>query len=330
VPARNSDGTRPANIQRIDVYALTSPEPVPPDELVVRGTTIARLDVKGPSDPNEVIDADDPDEDMAPLVGPGLDQGLTTSVSEELTAADQGGDRVLRYYVAVPILKNGRRGLLSTVAAAPLGTAPPPPGAPSLTYDETNVTVTWSPVNTQGVGYHVYEIGPITPPTLTAAAPESPKPPPAGPQETRLTAAPADMPRFVDPRVEWEAERCYRVRAIEVVEGVGVESEASPTACVTLKDTFPPLAPSGLEAGSSDGAIRLVWDPNKEPDLAGYLVSRAPPSDPKMVPLTRSPIQETAFTDTVPSGSRYVYVVQAIDKSGNISPPSERKEETAR
>jgi hypothetical protein len=138
------------------------------------------------------------------------------------------------------------------------------------------------------------------------------------------------MPRFVDPRVEWDAERCYRLRAVEVVEGFGVESEASPTACVTMKDTFPPLAPSGLEAGSSDGAIRLVWDPNKEPDLAGYLVSRASPADLKMVPLTRSPIQETAFTDTVPSGSRYVYVVQAVDKSGNVSQPSERKEETAR
>jgi hypothetical protein len=46
--------------------------------------------------------------------------------------------------------------------------------------------------------------------------------------------------------------------------------------------------------------------------------------------ITPMPVSEATFTDTVQTGLRYIYAVQAIDKAGNVSPLSNRAEETAR
>jgi hypothetical protein len=109
-----------------------------------------------------------------------------------------------------------------------------------------------------------------------------------------------------------------------------VESDAPTPACATLVDTFPPPPPSGLEPIASDGAISLIWDPSEAPDLAGYVVLRGPAGGRELTPVTPSPIAEASFRDVVPSGGRFVYAVQAVDKAGNRSAPSDHVEETAR
>jgi hypothetical protein len=96
------------------------------------------------------------------------------------------------------------------------------------------------------------------------------------------------------------------------------------------EDTFAPAAPGGLEAIASEGTIGLIWDPNGESDLAGYIVLRgADPAGP-MQPVSPGPFTVTRFNDSVPPGSRFFYAVQAVDSAGNVSPPSELVEETAR
>ena len=47
-------------------------------------------------------------------------------------------------------------------------------------------------------------------------------------------------------------------------------------------------------------------------------------------PVTPTPIQQTVFDDAVQTGAHYVYAVEAVDNAGNISPMSNRVEETAR
>ncbi len=42
------------------------------------------------------------------------------------------------------------------------------------------------------------------------------------------------------------------------------------------------------------------------------------------------PIEDTTFRDGVRPGVHYVYAVRAVDKAGNVSPFSNRVEETAR
>jgi fibronectin type 3 domain-containing protein len=107
-----------------------------------------------------------------------------------------------------------------------------------------------------------------------------------------------------------------------VPAGAGqAESEISPPATLVLEDHFPPAAPAGLEAIPGLGAVELTWEPNKETDLKGYYVYRAPPDSPaaRVSDVTTTP----GFRDAkVESGKKYVYTITAVDEAGNESQPS--------
>jgi fibronectin type 3 domain-containing protein len=117
------------------------------------------------------------------------------------------------------------------------------------------------------------------------------------------------------------------------VFGAVVQGPASPITCVTPRDTFAPAAPKQLAAIGSAGIINLIWEPNSEPDLAGYIVLRGDAPGDKLQALTPAPISATNYRDTdVKPGVRYVYAVVAVDKAEppNVSVQSNRAEETAR
>jgi fibronectin type 3 domain-containing protein len=135
--------------------------------------------------------------------------------------------------------------------------------------------------------------------------------------------------KYTDTRIAWGAERCYAVRTVETIGDLVLESDAQPAPCTKLVDTFPPAAPQGLTAVPNQRAISLIWEPNAEKDLGGYILLRGTSPD-KLEPITSAPIQETSFTDTVPAGAHYVYAVKAVDKAGNVSGPSKPEEATAR
>jgi fibronectin type 3 domain-containing protein len=210
---------------------------------------------------------------------------------------------------------------------------PPPPAPATIAYDERAITVTWQPIEaapateTAAAGEVLPSriIGMTRPPIMynvyDASDPDSP---------IKLTAAPIAGPTYSDSRLVWGAKRCYTVRAAERVAGAIIESDAAPARCETLVDTFAPAAPKGVTAISSDGAINLIWEPNAENDLAGYIVLRGSAAAGTLDPITPEPIQETRFTDGVKPGVSYVYAIKAVDKAGNASPPSSRVTETAR
>jgi hypothetical protein len=320
VPGANTDNTRPANVARVDVYAFTGPATVAEADVVRLGTRVASIAVKAPLDPNITFDPGDPDQsegDVAPPEGEGLDQGAAARVRETLTvpAAAPAPEGVtppeppVRSYVAVAMTTRNRPGPTSRRVAVPLAPPPAAPAKPAVTYTETAVVVAWPPAAPE-VGYHVYEV--------------------AGASETPLTKAPVKETRYTDSRITWGATRCYGVRAVETVGALAVESEATEPVCVTLADTFAPAAPKGLQAVASEGVINLIWDANAEVDLDGYYLLRAMAPGDELIPIQTTPIRETAFQDRVPPGVRYVYALQAVDRSGNLSQFSERTEETAR
>ena len=182
-----------------------------------------------------------------------------------------------------------------------------------------------------GTTYAVYEAHRSTSAPAPAAAP-------AAPSEARLPTpvndSPLASPAFEDPRFAFGVERCYVVRTVDTF-GAGqiVASEPSTPACVTPKDTFPPAAPRGLQAVAGDKAISLIWEPNAEADLAGYLVLRAIAPGGTLERLTPGPIRETTYNDaTVSPGVRYIYAVVAVDTAApsNASPASNRVEVVAR
>lgn len=161
IPGANTDGSRPANIERVEVFALSGPLNLTVDEIVREGERVARIDVKAPRDPDEAVDPEDPDGDVAEPEGKGLDQGAATEVTETLTGrpATNASRAVVRRtgvpelcaeaaaarsYVAVGFSTSGRRGPGSKRVNVPLMAAPPAPPAPVVSYGEAVVTVSWS------------------------------------------------------------------------------------------------------------------------------------------------------------------------------------------
>lgn len=388
-PAANTDGSRPAELTRVDVYAFTGNERLSDDLSVKRGARIGSVVVRRPADDAAAAaDSDEADGGAAtPQAAPtadaatsdgGVDQGAMATVRETvgsgtamapgaigvLTPADNGATAMRwtplagqfaaplvgvpapgqRTYVAVGVTRRGRRGPFSARVAVPLGPAPGTPGPLDLSYTETAVTVRWAPAaprvssataeapvsgdgaDTAGGGaplasrvllapagrtaYHVYDA--------------------ASGSSRRLTTSPIPDLSFVDQRIAWGEERCYVVRAAETIDGLTVEGDPSERRCVTLTDTFPPGAPGGLTAIASEGAINLIWEPNREADLAGYRVLRDAGGTGVFVPATPTPITDTTFRDSVGSGVTAVYAVEAVDKAGNASPRSPSVQETAR
>ncbi|MDO8794069.1 MAG: hypothetical protein Q7J25_05560, partial [Vicinamibacterales bacterium] len=302
VPSANTDGSRPANVARVEVYALTGPATVSEADVLKQGTKVASIAVKAPRDPDATFDPDDPEQseaDIEPPEGEGLDQGAVARAQEELTAPAAAGSApapaVVRTYVGVGVTTKGRRGQPSQRAAVPLAPSPPAPPKPDVAYTETAVTVTWP--GGPPVAYNVYEV--------------------SGSSQTQLTRSPTSETQYTDTRMTWGATRCYAVRSVETVDRLAVESEATPPACVMLADIFSPAAPKGLQAVATEGVINLIWDANTETDLDGYTLLRAIAPGDELAPITPSPIRETAFQDRVPAGVRYVYAVKAVDKAGN-------------
>lgn len=251
---------------------------------------------------------------------------------------------VRRHYVAVAVSRDGRRGPWSDWQSVPLGATSGAPRASPPTFTDTDLTISWTPAPDARVApappaegaldsrpfgpalavtrYNVYAAEALAPPVAGAAARLVP-----------LNEAPLTALTFGVSGVTFGAERCFVVRGIDVIAGVAVEGPASPPACVTPRDTFPPAAPAALEAVAGSAVISLIWEAVDAPDLAGYLVFRGTAPGEPTTQLTPAPTSATSFEDrTVSAGVRYVYAVVAVDSATpvNRSAPSNRAEETAR
>jgi hypothetical protein len=175
-------------------------------------------------------------------------------------------------------------------------------------------------------GYNVYEVP-------SASAPAEPEGLRRDKPVTPLNANLLTAPSFTDAKLEFGTERCFAVRRVEMVSGIAIEGPASPPACVTPLDTFPPAAPKGLVHIANANGVSLLWEANTDPDLGGYLVLRGEAPGDTLSPLTPAPITETSFSDTtVRRGRTYVYEIVAVDAvtPPNQSAPSNRVEETIR
>jgi hypothetical protein len=359
VPAANTDNSRPANLQRVDVYAITSSDALTDAQIIKLGKRVASVDVKAPKDPDAAIEEDEPPADMEPPEGRGLDQGARGRVSETLDGSALApavlpADRkrppdapplasgpllpprvtpLARTYLAVGVTTRDRNGPSSRRVAVPLVPPPPPPGRATITYDEKSITVKW-PAVAQAPPIQRPPQADELPSTLLGFKPIAIRyhlydaSQPAAP--VRLTTTPLAEPTFHDSRITWGEQRCYAARSVETLSDLTIESDAPPPVCKTLHDTFPPAAPARLQSSPQEGAISLIWDANAETDLDGYIVLRGPSAD-SLKPIVSAPIQLTQFRDeNLEPGVRYVYVVKAVDKAGNSSAASNAVEEAAR
>ena len=83
-------------------------------------------------------------------------------------------------------------------------------------------------------------------------------------------------------------------------------------------DTAPPAAPAGLGLARVANGVRLAWDENAEPDLAGYHAYRATAATGPFVRVSTTLLPTALYTDAAPPDSaRLWYAVTAVDASGN-------------
>ncbi len=158
-PPSNTDGSRPADVSRVDVYGLTGAA-ASEDDVVRRGSRVGTVIVNPPPDPDEDPDAVEPPDPKAPPKR-GIDQGTVGRVTEDIATLSASAPRS---YVSIGVSSRGRRGPASARTTIPLGPAPPVPDAPKVTYNETSINVLWTPpaaaTPESTAAYHVYDAGP--------------------------------------------------------------------------------------------------------------------------------------------------------------------------
>jgi hypothetical protein len=139
-----------------------------------------------------------------------------------------------------------------------------------------------------------------------------------------------------DTNFEWEHTYVYRIASVTSVsidhKEVEIEGTPSQPVEVVARDTFPPAAPTGLQAVASGvgqaAFVDLSWAPNTESDLAGYNVYRNEPGQAP-VKINGELVKAPAYRDKdVQRGHTYFYAVSAVDLRGNESRKSAEASET--
>ncbi len=402
IPTTNADRTQPADVARVDVFALTGEAVGPADraltvrELETLATRLATIEVQPP--PLVTEEEEEPDPVTAALPpDPRPAQGAVVRVEETMTPAladavfehpdaarvaarlaaaledaegtadepvpsTEGSGRPLlwmprptelsRAYIAVPYSSRNTPGPPSAVLAVPFIPAPPTPPPPRVTHTATAFVLEWD--NPPGIRLPVQRTVRAASAAAVAADPDLPLPArpvvvmatphtysvyempaadaPAALATGPLNAEALETPAYQDARLTFGVARCYALRAVERRRTLTLESALSQATCHTATDTFPPLAPTGLTAVGSEGGVSLIWEPNAEPDVVGYLVLRGLPGE-ALAPLMESPVPDATYRDTTAeAGVLYTYAVVAVDDAtpGNVSPESNRVQEAAR
>lgn len=176
VPETNVDGQKPADIESVDVYAVTSERPPQTEEQREVATLVATLPVRPilPEPPPVPVNGSAPPEVPLP---PGVDRGAAVAVREELTAAvrtpvelpvdeatarrepaieapqEPFGPLVAppptqlppRHYFVVSKSPRGRKSVPSTPVSVPLDAGSSAPGQPQVTHTAADMTITWTP-----------------------------------------------------------------------------------------------------------------------------------------------------------------------------------------
>jgi hypothetical protein len=345
VPSRNIDGSTPADIASVEVFALTADALPPRVVFLERATRIAAFTVAPPASPPEPARQPSSDE-VAPgaevtvrdtlsgdalvpvTIPPEKEHAATAAAPREppVAGAAATGQATRpsprRYYIAVASSARQRASPAGGQASVSIVPSVAAPAGVAMTYDERMVTLSWNE-GPKGEMYNVYR-----PASLTPGSQTTPVSAPRALNGSPLAVATYRMP------VEFGQEMCFSVRAIHVEEsGERVEGAASEPRCERPVDMFPPAPPTDVRAAAGAGEITIQWLPNAEPDLAGYLILRGAPGDATLAPITTEPWKTTRYVDkSVKPGVRYVYAVVAIDNApdANRSMPSARDEATAR
>jgi hypothetical protein len=349
VPNANVSRVRPADIERVDVYAWTGP-PLKPAEVYKLAKVVASVSVRPPPPPEDETDENAPP--PPPRVGPGVDQGAPAEVRETLAAeafqrieapVDKKAraaakstvtppDAVMlppplaRRYVVVGVNGGGRRGNPAQPVSVPLWPPPPPPLAVHATARETGIAVTWTApaILRRPVMEHALPPAPAAPaakgrPDVSAAG----SPPPVDPGE---------QPEDADEDEDEDDDEGAPQEQPPLPES-GAPGGAAANEEEDASAAEPPTAPSGLLPARPKIAWPAVTIGYHVYEVAPPHPARAPAAakagEPPPLPrrLTPAPIRRTEYSDArVEYGVERCYAVHTVETVGDLAVASEASE----
>ena len=270
---------------------------------------------------------------QAPARGKTAPTTITQTFSEELPTDLQASNPAqFAIYAVEADNRRGRAAGLSNEIAVPLAPTLPAPADLKAEVQADGVHVSATPSANAAnqtapalqFAYRLYRTPVPVPANFT----------PAPVAEVSFSGAPpANQLSLLDKSFDWEKTYSYKITPVTKVSGASgaaapmeVEGEDSAPVEVFTRDTFPPAAPTGLQAVFSgdprQNFIDLTWTPNTESDLAGYNVFRHQAgTEPGR--LNKELAKTPAFRDgNVQPGQTYFYSISAVDLRGNESPRS--------
>lgn len=307
-PRRNAPDESVQSIRRIDVYRLAerpgAPLALTEEEFSARATLVGSVTFE------EIQTAGD-----------------TITYRDVLELAGQ--PTRLRYAVRYVNASGQRAAFSNFLSIEPAARIAQAPTLSSPELAEDAITLSWQPpaANIDGstpvnlLGYNVYRTD------------ES---------QTELGSQPINSTlisgtEYADKSFQFGKDYRYIVRSVSLgTGGAQVESLNSNSVPALPRDIFPPAAPerpSLAAPGPASARLAIFFAANKETDIAGYNIYRS--TDPDLPKQSWTRLNQTLLTRTtyqderVEPGKTYYYYVVAVDKAGNVSPPSEVGSEKA-
>jgi len=266
------------------------------------------------------------------MLSPGKDGRFDDALPPALAS---GSPRPLRYFVELKNRKERSAGL-SNEAVVAAGQSPSPIEGLHAEVHKDGVILTWNEQSGAGavrLQRKLLTPLPAKPHQELLALPQEPS------EENLIVDTKPQVAGAVDRSIRLGESYEYRAQRISRVsyEGKPLElaSEFSAPLRVNAEDMFPPAVPIGLAAiattrdGGIETAIDVSWQPDTEPDLAGYIVYRSEGDAGWQRVSPSQPLVGPAFHDNhVQPGHTYRYAVSAIDQGGHESARSDEANET--
>jgi hypothetical protein len=122
--------------------------------------------------------------------------------------------------------------------------------------------------------------------------------------------------RYEDAVLENGKRYYYEVRAVRNYRGTLIEGPSSAIASGIPEKLTPPSPPTGLVAAAQKEGIALRWNPNPEPDIAGYNIYRREKGESAFTKVNSQLIIEQYYLDKEADPQKtYSYRLTAVDTS---------------
>jgi hypothetical protein len=131
-----------------------------------------------------------------------------------------------------------------------------------------------------------------------------------------LNPEPIKENRFQDAVLENGKRYYYQVRAVRNFRGTLIEGPSSAVGGGIPEKLTPPSPPTGLVAAIQKEGIALRWNPNPEPDIAGYNLYRREKGESAFTKINPQLITEQYCLDKEADPHKtYFYRLKAVDTS---------------